>query len=190
MKKRHLFLVLDIAIILALFRLSEEIPIPYTRTLAGFWGQSRITLRTLTSMLWRAGLWFNLSRGRDTAERIVTGALLSGMVLAACVVFSPYVTRLILESRARLVFRIYGGWALVSAAAACVMLLLMEKPNADLVGFDTASRKTRRTLAVAFGLLAAGMVVCCIRYRQVMWYAVAVAAAWLFVAPLAVFRGK
>ena len=79
---------------------------------------------------------------------------------------------------------------MLSAASAYIMLWSMEKPNADLVGFDIASRKTRWTLAVAFGILALGMIVSCIRFRQVMWYAVAAAAAWLFGAPLTVFKIK
>lgn len=190
MKKRHLFMVLDIATILALFWLVGELPFPYPRTLSGFWAQRQWFFRTLASMLWLGGLWFDLYQVRDKAEHIKSGALLSGMILALCVVLAHYATSLILQYKARLVFQVYGGWALLSAAAAYLMLWLMEKPNADLVGFDTASRKVRWTLAVAFGLLAAGMVVSCIRFRQVMWYAVAVAAAWLFVAPLTVFRGK
>ena len=189
-KKRHLFMVLDVAIVLALFRLAGEFPFPYPRTLAGFWSQRQWIFRTATSMLWLACLWFNLYQVRDNAEHIDNGALLSVMVLVLCVVFGHYVTTLILQFKARLVFRIYGGWALLSAGAAYLMLRLMEKPNADLAGFDTASRKTRWTLAVAFGILALGMIVSCIRFRQVMWYAVAVAAAWLFIAPLTMFRVK
>lgn len=187
-KKGHLFLMLDIAVLVALFRLAEELPFPYPRTLSGFWAQRQWIFRTLATMLWLGGLWFDLYQVRDKAEHISSGALLSGMALALSVVLTHYATFLILQYKARLVFQVYGGWALLSAGAAYLMLWLMEKPNADLAGFDTASRKVRWTLAVAFGILAAGMIICCIRYRQVMWYAVTVAAAWLFVAPLTVFK--
>ena len=190
MKKRHLFLALDIAIVIALFRLAGELPFPYPRTLAGFWVHRQWIGRTLASMLWLAGLWFTLYQVRDKAKTLDIPALLSGMVLLLCVVLTYYATTLVLQSKARLVFQIYGAMALLSAAAAFTMLLLMEKSNADSEGFSAASRKVRWSLAVAFAIVAVALICGSMRYRKIIWYSVILAAAWLFVAPLAVFRSK
>lgn len=189
MKREHLFRMLDIVIAFALFRLAEELPFPYPRTLAGFWSNHRAILRSLTSMLWLAGLWFNLYRVRGADDRMDNRSLLSGMALMLCVLLTPYATQLILQFRARLVFQVYGGLMLFSAGMCYALCALLERAGTDGPQDTEASRRTRRTIAIAFVLLAVGMILCSIRHRQIMWYATFAASIWLLLAPVFLFRG-
>ena len=159
MKKRHLFLMMDIVIALALVDLTSYFPYIYPRTLADLWSVRGKALRVLTPMLWLAGLWFNLYQVRDKAQRIDNRTLLSGMVFMLCAMFMDYPTGYLVNGKARIAFQLCGALVLISAAACWAMLKFMEAPNADMEGFRDASRKVRGTLAVAFAIVAAGLVV-------------------------------
>jgi len=82
-----------------------------------------------------------------------------------------------LPDRPRFSQEVYGGWMLMTLGVNYCLHLSLEKANGDVPECIAASRRWRRTLAVALGLLVAGMAVCATCYPQAMWYSVALASA-------------
>lgn len=182
MSKGSLMRLLDVALALALFRVLDNLDFPYPRTLGGLWNMHRDILRTATSTLWLAMLWLSLYPVRDRAERVSRVSVTSGAVLCVSILGATYATHLITYSyKALLSQLIYGGTAMLSAASAWALCRGLVKDNPDVPECADTVRACGRSLAVALGLMLAGMIACVLKYRQAMWYSVAAAGIWLAV---------
>lgn len=182
MSKGSLIRLLDVALALALFRVLDNLDFPYPRTLGGLWNMHRDILRTATSTLWLAMLWLSLYPVRDRAERVSRVSVTSGAVLCVSILGTTYATHLITYSyKALLSQLIYGGTAMLSAASAWALCRGLVKDNPDVPECADTGRACGRSLAVALGLMLAGMIACVLKYRQAMWYSVAAAGIWLAV---------
>ncbi len=182
MSKGSLMRLLDVALALALFRVLDNLDFPYPRTLGGLWNMHRDILRTATSTLWLVMLWLSLYPVRDRAERVSRVSVTSGAVLCVSILGATYATHLITYSyKALLSQLIYGGTAMLSAASAWALCRGLVKDNPDVPECAETGRACGRSLAVALGLMLAGMIACVLKYRQAMWYSVAAAGIWLAV---------
>ncbi len=176
MDKQRLTRMLDILFALAMFQLIfENIGIPYPRTFEGFWRLHREVFRAAASVLWLLGLWLSGYRAWDRAGKLTRGVLLAGAGLMLCVLAMPWATQLIIISYKALVSQLlYGGCILLSAAFSWLVFRLLGKTDGD-----AACRDHCRALLIAAGILALGMIVCIVKFRQAMWYSVAVAGVYL-----------
>ena len=179
MDKRRLTRMLDILFALAMFQLVfANFGIPYPRTFEGFWRLHREVFRASASVLWLLGLWLGGYRAWDGAGKLTRGALLSGAVLMLCVLVTPYLTQLIIISYKALVSQlVYGGCMLLSAAFSWLLFWRLGRANDG----DAACRDHCRALLPAVAILAVGMILCIVKYRQAMWYSVAIAGVYLLV---------
>ena len=182
MSKGSLMRLLDAAVALALFEVIRELDLPYPRTLDGLWNMHRDILRTATTVLWLVMLWLSLYPVRDRAERVSRLTVTSGAILCVSILGATYATHLIIYSyKALLSQLIYGGTAMLSAASAWALCRGLVNDNPDVPECGEAGRVCGRSLAVALGLMLAGMIACVLKYRQAMWYSVAAAGIWLAV---------
>ena len=180
MGKRGLMRLLDVALALALFQVLNYLDIPYPRTLGGLWNMHRDIFRTATSALWLVMLWLSLYPVRDSGKRVSRLTLTFGTVLCVSVLAMTYANHLIIYSyKALLSQLIYGGTAMLSGASAWALCRGIGKDNTDVPECGDACRICGRSLAVALGLMLAGMIACVLKFRQAMWYSVAAAGIWL-----------
>ena len=182
MGKRGLMRLLDVALALALFRVLDNLDLPYPRTLDGLWNMHRDIFRTATSVLWLVMLWLSLYPVRDSGKRVSRLTVTSGAALCVSVLAMTYANHLVIYSyKALLSQLIYGGTAMLSGAGAWALCRGLAKDNQAVPECGDACRVCGRSLAVALGLMLAGMIVCVLKYRQAMWYSVAAAGVWLLV---------
>jgi len=182
MGKRGLMRLMDVALALALFRVLDNLDLPYPRTLGGLWNMHRDIFRTATSALWLVMLWLSLYHARDRAERVSRLTVTAGAALCVSVLAMTYGNHLIIYSyKALLSQLIYGGVAMLSGASAWALCRGLGKDNLDVPECGDACRICGRSLAVALGLMLAGMIACVLKFRQAMWYSVAAAGIWLSV---------
>jgi hypothetical protein len=182
MNKGSLMRLLDVALALALFQVLKDLDMPYPRTLGGLWGMHRDVFRTATSAVWLVMLWLSLYPSRDRAERVSRLTVTSGALLCVFILAMTYANALVVYSyKALLSQLIYGGTAMLSGASAWALCRGLAKDNQAVPECGDACRVCGRSLAVALGLMLAGMIVCVLKYRQAMWYSVAAADIWLAV---------
>lgn len=182
MQKERVVRLLDIATVIALYMLVEKIDIPWEQRLSSYWAVHREYFRIAASMLWIIAIWVGMLRPWDRAVRISGAAALSGMALTLCLLATPHATGMIVQHYiARLSQGIYGSLMLITAAVGWLLLLALERANADVPACVEACRHCRRSLAGAFCLLCAGMVIMIVKYRQAMWYSVALAGMFMLV---------
>lgn len=180
MDKKRLTILLDVMIALVMvWMVQNDLFVPAERSLAGFMENNvrRGFQRAGASELWLIAIWLGMYRPWDRAIRISSAVAALGAGLALCVLGTGFFTSLIINSYiARFSQMVYGGWMLLTLVVCWFMQLALERVNADAPGCVAASRRWRRALSVAIGLLCAGMAVCAIRYTQAMWYSVGAAA--------------
>ena len=182
MNKKSLMRLMDVALALALFRVLDNLDSPYPRTLGGLWNMHRDIFRTATSVLWLVMLWLSLYPARDRAERVSRLTVTAGAALCVSVLAMTYGNHLIIYSyKALLSQLIYGGVAMLSGASAWALCRGLGKDNLDVPECGDACRICGRSLAVALGLMLAGVIACVLKFRQAMWYSVAAAGIWLSV---------
>ena len=98
----------------------------------------------------------------------------------ACVLVMPWATQLIIISYiARISQYLYGGCALLSAAFSWLTFRALGRAGDDACARSAADHC--RALLGAAGILAAGLLLCAIRFRQAAWYSVAVAGVYMLV---------
>ncbi|MBR1820933.1 MAG: hypothetical protein IJ769_04845 [Clostridia bacterium] len=192
MGKERLTRVLDVAMVVAiLWMLWDNVSIPYERTLAGFWSIHNEIFRTGASIFWLAALWLGGYRAWDRAERASRWTVLASLGLLLGILTTPYFTRLIIRSyNARLSQIVYGGCMIWTALCSFLLFLSLGRANADVPECVDAAASHRRALIGALCILAAGLTLAVVRFRQAMWYAVAVAALYLLIMWLVQDRGE
>lgn len=182
MQKERVVRLLDTATVIALFMLVEKMDIPWEQRLSSYWAVHREYFRIAASMLWIIAIWVGMLRPWERAVRISGAAALFGMALTLCLLATPHATGMIVQHYiARLSQAIYGSLMLLTAAVGWLLLLALERANADVPACVEACRHGCRSLAGAFGLLCAGMVITVVKYRQAMWYSVALAGMFMLV---------
>lgn len=182
MNKKSLMRLMDVALALALFRVLDNLDLPYPRTLGGLWNMHRDIFRTATSVLWLVMLWLSLYPVRDSGKRVSRLTVTSGAALCVSVLAMTYANHLVIYSyKALLSQLIYGGTAMLCGASAWALCRGLGRDNPDVPECGDACRTCGRSLAVALGLMLAGMVACVLKFRQAMWYSVAAAGVWLLV---------
>jgi uncharacterized membrane protein len=189
MNKKRLTVMLDVVFAVAMIWATREIGLPYERTLQGFWSIRRELMRTASSLLWMISLWLGLYRPLDRAARVDRWTVLCGAGLMLLALPLHWFTTLVIFSyKARLSQILYGGYMLLTVAMNFLLQLALERANADVPGCAEAARDHRKALLGAAGILAAGLALSVIRFRQASWYSVVVASVYLIV--MAVIQGK
>ena len=181
MDKGRLTRMLDILFALAMFQLVfANFGIPYPRTFEGFWRLHSEVFRAGASLLWLLGLWLGGYRAWDRAAKVTHGTVLAGAGLILCVLLTPYLTQLIIISYIALVSQLlYGGCMLLAVLFRWLMFRSLMKANANDAECVQAASAHGRVLFGAAGILAVGMVITIVRFRQAMWYSVSVSALYL-----------
>jgi len=189
MDKKRLTVMLDVVFAVAMIWATREIGLPYERTLQGFWSIRRELMRTASSLLWMISLWLGLYRPLDRAARVDRWTVLAGAGMMLLALPLHYFTTLIIFSyKARLSQIIYCGYMLLTLAADYLMHLALGRANADAPECARAARDHRKALLGAAGILAVGLVVSAVKFRQASWLSVCVASVYLIV--MAVLQGK
>lgn len=189
MDKRRLTWMLDVVFAVAMIWATREIGLPYERTLQGFWSIHRELIRTASSLLWMASLWLGLYRPFDRAARVDRWTVLCGAGLMLLALPLHYFTTLsIFSYKAKLSQILYGGYMLLTLAMDYLLHLALERANGDAPECVQAARNHRKALAIAFGIVALGLVVSVVKFRQGAWYSVVVASVVMIV--MAMVQGK
>lgn len=189
MDKKRLTVILDVVFAVAMIWATREIGLPSERTLQGFWSLRRELMRTATSLLWMMALWLGLYRPFDRAARVDRWTVLAGAGLMLLALPLHWFTTLIIFSyKARLSQIIYCGYMLLTLAADYLMLLALGRANGDVPECVEAARRHRKALPGAAGILAVGLVVSAVKFRQASWYSAVAASVYLIV--MAVLQAK
>lgn len=192
MDKRRLTRMLDILLALAMFQLVfANFGIPYPRTFEGFWSLHREVFRASASLLFLLGLWLGGYRVWGKAETVSHGTVLAGAGWMLCVLLTPYLTQLIIISYKALVSQLlYGACMLLALTLNWLMFRSLMKANADDAGCVQAASGCCKALIGAAAIVVAGMALTIIRFRQAMWYSVAIAALYQLVMAVVQLREK
>ena len=189
MDKKRLTVMLDVVFAAAMIWATREIGLPEERTIQGFWSIRRELMRTGASLLWMIALWLGLYRPLDRAARVDRWTVLAGAGLMLLALPLHYFTTLIIFSyKARLSQIIYCGYMLLTLAADSLMHLALGKANGDVPACAEAARDHRKALLGAFAIVAVGLLLSAVKFRQASWLSVCVASVYLIV--MAVLQGK
>ena len=191
MKKERLALVMDVALVVAMGSIFYEMGFPWPVDWPTIWESRGEYFRRLASALWVVSLWLGLYAAWDRAERVSAPAVLLGAAQVLCALAVPWVTRLIVRHpKAWLAQAIYGTVILASAAVDYLLLLALERANADVPSCGEAARRWRRVLLGAMGILAVGLTLAMIKFRFAMRCSVALAGVYLLALWIASWAGK
>ena len=91
---------------------------------------------------------------------------------------------IVFQKKVRLFQQMLGGWMLLILGLCLLLIYALGRVNADEPGFDDAARRLRRTLIVAMGIQAAGLVMCLIWSQRSVVYAAIVAGLWMLCASI------
>ena len=180
MKKQRLAILMDVALVAALMKLISDYHFPWSQTLENYWALRSEYIRGGVSVVWLVALWLGLYRPWDRAERVSPPVVLLGVARVLCTLMTVSVTFLIINHRKSWLSQsIYGAVALASVAVDYLLLLCLERANADVPGCAEVSRRWRGVLMGAFIILAAGLALTNIKYRRAMWISTSMAAVYL-----------
>ena len=186
MKKHHLVRLLDLTFVFALFDMLKEVGWPWPQTLRGLWNMNSELMRLGASVLWLAVLWAAQYRLWDRAERLTGCAVLTGLGQALCVMAVPYMTNLNDNwHKVRLFQGMLGGTLILVLGFALLTGRLIQRANADNSACGEAVKTHRRTLLVALGIIAFGVVLCVIRSQRSVVYSEILSALWMLGATVA-----
>lgn len=178
MSGKRLTRFLDLAFVSAGFIVAQNVSsIPYPRNLQGLWQTHSHSLRVIGFGLWLLSLWVVQYRTWDQADKVNVSAVLLGAAEAACLIWAACMMEWNLYfHKVRLFQGLLGGAALITCAVCWLLSRVLERENPES---REAAAQQRTTLAVAFGIIAVGVVLCIIRSQRSVVYAMIISALWM-----------
>ena len=177
MNAKRLTRLLDLTFAFALFMVVLELDFPYPKSIEGIWRQHSVWLRVVGFSLWYLSLWVAQYPLWDRARQVNGGAVLLGVGQAAgLLMVSCLMNWNLYYRKVRLFQGMLGGAAMLTLACCWLLARALERTND---GCHEAAARQRRTLAVAFGIVAVGVVFCVLGSQRSAVYAIMLSGLWM-----------